>query len=563
VKIDPARLRQTRIGAGLVLFFYVLTHFLNHSIGLISFDLMELIGVGFRAFWRFLPITLVLYGALLVHLVLVFYALYERRSLKLPAREWLQILLGMAIPLLMAVHVSATRGLNEIYGVQDSYSFVLFSVWIAKPEQALIAALGLLAAWTHGCLGLYFWLQQRSWFAPLTGYALTLAILIPMAALAGFMAGAREVAILAQDPAWMSEFREELKWPGQIATEAVDRWSLWVRWAFISTVVLLIIARISRLIGARRRGSVRVSYPGGQTISVPPGTSVLDASRIGNIPHASVCGGRGRCSTCRVRITRCDGELPEISDGEAKVLARVGAAHGIRLACQLKPLADIDVVPLLPPDSTMIEASNVAGTGAGSERVIAVLFADLRGFTQLTEDKLPYDVVFLINQYDRVMAEAIEKAGGMVDKFIGDGIMALFGVRSGARAGSREAMEAARRMSEALIELNKTLANDLDKPLRMGIGIHTGPAVVGRMGYGSARSLTAIGDTVNTASRIEASTKEVGVELAVSHAVLDIGEISVNGMTEREIKLRGKALPLKLFTQEKGCDLLEIVTSKA
>ena len=555
MKIDPARLRQIRIGAGLVLFFYVLTHFLNHAVGLISFDWMELVGVGFRAFWRFLPITIVLYGALLIHLVLVFYALYERRSIKLPAREWLQILLGMAVPLLMVVHVSATRALNEIYGVQDSYSFVLYSIWIAKPSQALLAAMGLLAAWTHGCLGLYFWLRQRHWFQPLQGYALTLAILIPMAALAGFMAGAREVAILAQDQAWMVQLREGLNWPGQVATEAVDRWGWWARWGFASTIALLIIARIARLVFERGRGSIRVTYPGGTKISIPPGASILDASRMGNIPHASVCGGRGRCSTCRVRVTRCDGALPEMSDGESKVLARVGAADGIRLACQLKPEADIVIVPLLPPDSTMVEASNVAGTGAGSERVITVLFADLRGFTQMTEDKLPYDVVFLINQYDRVMGEAIEKAGGMVDKFIGDGIMALFGVRSGAKEGSRQALEAAKLMSEALVELNKTMVNDLDEPLRMGIGLHTGPAVVGRMGYGSARTLTAIGDTVNTASRIESSTKEVGVELAISHTVLELGEIEIEGLTEREIQLRGKSQKLKLYTLEKGREL--------
>lgn len=553
--LDPARLRQIRIGAGLVLFFYVLTHFLNHSIGLISFELMETAGVGFRAFWRFLPISILFYGALLVHLILVFYALYERRSLKLPGREWLQIALGMAVPLLMAVHVGATRGLYEIYGVQDSYSAVLFAVWIAKPFQALLISAGLLAAWTHGCLGLYFWLRQRPWFQPIQGYALTLAILIPMAALAGFMAGAREVAILAQDPSWMTRFQEGLNWPGNFVLESLDQWTYWARWGFVSLVGLLILARIVRGLLARGKSGIKVSYPGGQSVSIQSGTSILDASRLGNIPHASVCGGRGRCSTCRVRIMRCEGPLPEMNEGEAKVLARVGASDGIRLACQLKPEADIEVVPLLPPDSTMVEASNVAGTGAGTERVIAVLFADLRGFTQLTEDKLPYDVVFLINQYDRVMGEAIEKAGGMVDKFIGDGIMALFGVASGAEAGSRQALHAAKMMSEALIVLNKTLENDLDEPLRMGIGIHTGPAVVGRMGYGSARTLTAIGDTVNTASRIESSTKEVGAELAISHTVLEYGKIEVSGLTEREIQLRGKTQTLKLHTLNKGHDL--------
>src|SRR6185295_4741556 len=118
---------------------------------------------------------------------------------------------------------------------------------------------------------------------------------------------------------------------------------------------------------------------------------------------------------------------------------------------------------------------------------------DLRAFTQLTEKKLPYDVVFLLNRYFAEMGHAVETAGGRIDKFIGDGVMALFGLDSGVEAGCREALAAARGMSERMQSLNHALSHDVPEPLRIGIGIHTGPAIVGEMGYGTAVSVTAVG----------------------------------------------------------------------
>ncbi len=169
----------------------------------------------------------------------------------------------------------------------------------------------------------------------------------------------------------------------------------------------------------------------------------------------------------------------------------------------------------------------------GSEREIAILFADIRGFTALAEGRLPYDVVFVLNRYFSAMGRAIESAGGRVDKFIGDGVMALFGIESGAQAGCREALAAARLMSERLAELNSSLRAELDRPLRIGIGIHCGPVIVGEMGYGNAAAITAIGDAVNTASRLEALTKDYDCELVVSdetvaRAGLDFSRISTS-----------------------------------
>jgi adenylate cyclase len=301
----------------------------------------------------------------------------------------------------------------------------------------------------------------------------------------------------------------------------------------------------------RRLGLVRVVYPGEQIVDVAKGHSVLEASRIGGIPHASVCGGRGRCSTCRIRIGRHEAPLPEAREDERKVLSRIGAAPNVRLACQLRPLAGrIEVTPLLAPNTTARAAYERPGYLEGREEEIAVLFADLRAFTELSEKKLPFDVVFMLNRYFSAMGEAVEDVGGHLDKFIGDGVMALFGVGSDRRQGCRQAISAARAMGEKLEELNQALKNDLDAPLRIGIGIHAGPAIVGEMGYGQAINLTAVGDTVNTASRLETLTKTYKAQLVLSQRVADFAEIDLGDLPLEEVAIRGRQQALSIRIAE-------------
>ena len=170
-------------------------------------------------------------------------------------------------------------------------------------------------------------------------------------------------------------------------------------------------------------------------------------------------------------------------------------------------------LPLLPATAGPVEAYRRQPQAHGGEHYVAILFADIRGFTSISEGKLPYDVVFLLNRYFRATGQAVQSAGGRLDKFIGDGVMAIFGLDRAPEVACRQALDAARRMALALDDLNEALSGDLDQPLRIGIGLHSGPTIVGQMGYERATQLTAIGDTVNTASRLEALTKEFGVEL--------------------------------------------------
>jgi len=201
----------------------------------------------------------------------------------------------------------------------------------------------------------------------------------------------------------------------------------------------------------------------------------------------------------------------------------------------------------LPPNATVRDARRRSPDLAGQEREIAILFADLRSFTRFSEKKLPYDVVFVLNRYFAHMGEAVEEAGGHLDKFIGDGVMALFGTKTDIASGARQALEAASNMSKKLAELNAQLGDELDEPLRIGIGVHAGPAIIGEMGYGTASGLTAIGDSVNTASRLEAMTKEFGAQLIFSEDVAKHVSSNAVSMEKHTAEVPGRNEQIGIF----------------
>jgi adenylate cyclase len=521
----PALLGRLRLATGLVLFSYVALHLANHAAGVVSLAAMEALAAWIYALLHVPPVAWTLYGALLIHFLLALHALHRRRRLwPIPRAEAMQTLLGLSIVPLLAGHVVGTRLAGEAFGVVYTHTHVLIELAWAEPLGWPRQATALLVAWIHGCFGVHFWLRLKPAWPRLRPWLQAAALLLPALALGGAMAGGSEVAIRAETPGWIDAQREALAAPDAEARARLSRWTDAILALWAGGIAAALTTRRLRLWIEGRRGRVRLSYPRGRRVEIARGLSVLEASHLAGIPHAAICGGRGRCSTCRVRIDDGAALQPPPSPEEAAVLARIGTSMPIRLACQLRPVADLAVTPLLPARPPMREARRRVADAPmlGQEREIAVLFADLRGFTQLAEHKLPFDVVFVLNRYFEAMGRAIDAAGGHVDKFIGDGVMALFGTASGhpdPAAAAAAAFDAARRMSLGLRELNASLAQDLERPLRIGIGIHAGPVILGEMGYGRATGLTAIGDTVNLASRIESLCKLHGAELvASSHA---------------------------------------------
>jgi adenylate cyclase len=547
---------RLRLCSGLVMLAYVTMHLLNHAVGLISVEAMEdVLWYIFRV-WTNRPAQALLYGSFFVHYALALSALWQRRTLRLRASELAQLILGFAVPLLLVRHVVGTRISDSFFHTDVGYyAYLLWIYFVRSPDHGYLQMLVLVAAWAHAMIGLHFWLRVRPWYARLQPAALIFAVLVPVLSLLGMIEAGRQVVALAADPSWTGKAFANMTLPSPEAASALEKITRILTRVFVGAVAAVLLARLVRRAWQRRRGLVRISYPDGRYVEVTPGTSVLEASRTAGIPHAHVCGGRGRCSTCRVRVRGESGSLDPPGEEEARVLRRIGARPNVRLACQLRPRGTVEVTPLLPPFAHAADGQRRVDFAQGSEREIAILFADIRGFTGLAEGRLPYDVVFVLNRYFAAMGRAVEAAGGRVDKFIGDGVMALFGIESDARTACRRALAAARLMSERLEELNHSLRGELDQPLRIGIGIHVGPTIVGEMGYGNATAITAIGDAVNTASRLETLTKTYGCQLVVSEETVLRAGLDLSAFPSHEIEIRGKREMLVVRTLASAAEL--------
>jgi adenylate cyclase len=548
--------RRLRLGSGLVMLTYVVMHLSNHAVGLVSLAAMDRVLAWIYWLWSTRPAQILLYGAFLVHFALALWALWQRRTLRLRAGELAQVGLGFAVPILLVRHVVGTRISDDYFGTYDLYyTYLLWVYFVHAPWLGIWQMTTLVVAWSHAMFGLHFWLKVKPWYERLRPLALVVAVVVPLLALLGAIEAGRQVAALSADPNWTRVAFAAMRLPSPAAQQALATITDILSWSFAGTITAVLVARLLRRLWQRRHGLVRIGYPDGRFVEVLPGTSVLEASRLAGIPHAHICGGRGRCSTCRVRVRADRGSLDPPGDTERRVLRRIGATPNVRLACQLRPRGPVEVTPLLPPFAYARDGRRRVDFAQGSEREIAIMFTDIRGFTALAEGRLPYDVVFILNRYFAAVGRSVESVGGRVDKFLGDGVMALFGIENGAEAGCRSALAAARLISERMEELNTSLSSEIDQPLRIGIGIHTGPIIIGEMGYGGASSITAIGDAVNTASRLQELTKEFGCELVVSDAVVARAGFDLSIFPRHEVEVRGRREMLGVRTLPRAAEL--------
>jgi len=272
---------------------------------------------------------------------------------------------------------------------------------------------------------------------------------------------------------------------------------------------------------------------------------VLEASLRYNVPHASVCGGRARCSTCRIRVIGDCSALPEPSQREAFVLARVGTADpSIRLACQLRPTADVAFFQLFLPSAVSANVHASSPARIGEERHLVSLFVDMRGSTRLAEKLLPFDTVFIVNRFLAAVSQAVIECGGRPNQFVGDGVLALFGLATDGQTASRQALKAAARIAVNIDELNEFLSHDLREPIRFGIGIHGGEVIVGDIGYRDHMVFTALGDAVNVAARLQDMTKSLTCETIISDELRIAAGLAESDLPQQEATIRGRAEPM-------------------
>lgn len=551
VKLPPER--AVRLTAGLIMFSYATCHLVSHATGLFLLGGIQAIGHDIiLAPWRTQVGLWILLGAFLTHLFLGLKALFRRRHLRMPAIEAWQLALGLSIPLLLAPHVTDARLAVLLYGAEDSYFRVLYLFWITDPLVQLSRQLALLVVvWTHGCIGIHMWLRYRPWYGRWLAAFAVAAVALPVLAILGVTnAGWDTILHAATEPGFSDLHGPPAPdSPHAGVPAAIAAIYLNLQLIYLALLALTFGLRAVRGVREQRGGRVGVHYQTGQTITVPRGFSILEASRWAGIPHASVCGGRGRCSTCRVKILRGLDGLEPPTLAELTTLQRIAAAAGVRLACQVRPAGDVSVTALVamtrPLDGLKVDLSEAR------ELFVTALHVDLRESMQLAAGRLPYDAIFIVNRFIEATTDAILAQRGHVTSVAGDGIMSVFGLDGDVAGGARAALTAAAAIWRAVDQLSSELASEISAPLRFGIGLHSGLSVVGAVGLPERASLQFLGDTGNVAARLQSLTKEMVCTAIISPATLATAGWQSVGWRRAVVEIRGGDPAMTVFLIER------------
>ena len=555
-------IRRTRIISGSILFFYAATHLLNHSLATFSIAAADAGRVYFIAFWRNPVAEILLFASLVLHILLGIQSVLGRKSFKMTGREGVQMIFPFVALLALIPHVLTTAIMSRVFGVNDNYELI-FAATIIDPNKAsanvIFFSLMVTLIWTHGAIGIHGLMKFRPTYARLQRLIMGFFWAVPVLALMGFFSGLKEMSFLTyahsqlHDDYYMMTL--VMKAIPQEAFPVAAMIEMMTMNYYPLVLLTLIVLAVGNVVRTRFFGRVTITYPNGQIVKVASGTTILEASRINKIPHQSVCGGKGRCTTCRVRIVSSDGALPAPNAHEMKAIERVGIDEDMRLACQLRPTNNISVAPLLNPENSLAGITSARAL-TGKEQQTVILFVDIREFTKLAEHKLPFDVVYILNKYYAVCGEIIEANGGRLDKFIGDGIMAIFDATSDINQNCRNAVEAASKISKSMADMNAELKMDFDEEMRFGMGIHAGETIVGMMGYGKTVSETAIGDNVNVAARLEELSKKYKCQLVISKSVAETAKIDIRQFTGDLVNIRGRSEKLEILYMGNASELV-------
>jgi adenylate cyclase len=547
--------RRLRIVTGSILAIYIVTHLFNHSLGLLSLETMEAMRKTVTPFWRSWFGGLLIYGSLITHFALALMSLYRRSSLSMPRWELAQLVLGLAIVPLLAGHVAATWGGRVLMGFDPNYNFainaILSSPWLSIKQLAL-----LIIAWIHAVIGLHFFLRLFETYRRLAIHLYPVIIISPLLVIFSLGRVGLELDV------WSGESVAPSSPSSYVGAEpsyleGTPLNELFHHGVLVVFFLLLSITLVARLIRARYQqthGNVIVSHLNGRNLKGSPGQTILEIMRLHSVPHASLCGGRGRCTTCRVRVGAGAEQLHKPSRLEAFALNRIGAAPNVRLACQTRPLHPLQISPLVPADLG-IENSLRKGGVSGEEREVVAMFVDLRGSSSISEHHLPYDVLFILNQFFLEMTDALVHSHGHYAQFEGDGLLALYGLERGLKAGCQDALRGALDMQIRMNQLNEKLSGELTEPLKFGIGIHCGQAIVGSMGPPSSPNFSAIGDCINAAARLENMSKELSCIMVVSDDVIRQAGLDFSEFSSQTVSLRGKRQSVPVYAIKNPLDI--------
>jgi len=344
-----ALVRNVRLVSGLVLMAFVTCHLVNLAIGLRSLAAMEAWRATLTAPWIAGAGQWLLATAAMIHLALGLYAVAARRSLALSATDVAQLSLGLVIPPMLIAHVVAMATANAVSpGFAASYGQIQAVYWSFAPAYAFLQLFVVVIVWMHGAIGLYSWLVLKPVWRRIGGLVLPVLFAVPILALLGFAQSGQEVLDkLASDPAWRAMILENVGKIAKVTRELAEFQSraIWAYAIAVAAAFTILAVRILR----HRAKPLQVAYDGGARASGRYGLSILEFSRLNDVPHAHVCSGRGRCGTCRVRVDAGAVHLSAPADIESDTLALVRAGAGERLACQARVLGEgVQVTRLLP-----------------------------------------------------------------------------------------------------------------------------------------------------------------------------------------------------------------------
>jgi adenylate cyclase len=508
--------RNLRLTTGLVLFSYVGLHLTNHALGLVSVAVAER-GLEWAVrVWHGYPGTVLLYGAAGIHLALALDAIYGCRTLRMAPLDLLRIVLGLGIPTLLIGHAVGTRLAWEMYQQSPHYSRVVWSLWVTDGQGRQLALL--VPGWLHGCLGVHLAFCARPMYQRIHRPLFAAALLLPVLGGLGFLAMGKE---LAADLSGRGRLDASLALPGNGATVLLDlRQTLLV--VYFSAIAAVFVARGVRSWNERRSNAlVNIAYPQ-RTLRVPRGWSVLEASRSHQMPHLSMCGGRARCSTCRIRVTSGAEHCLPPGAAEKATLTRIRAREGVRLACQLRPSGDISVVLLMGP---VDRPGARLFAPAAIEQDLVLVGVDWRNRDALTRALLPQDAVFLSRRFSETVSTIVRAGGGLECDPGVDGTRAVFGVGIEPSRACQRALSVAHDVEQALSDLDAHWKGEFGVAPDFALCVHLGLAALGEIETGRARRYIVAGPAVDASDRLRAAAAKRNTHILVSVDVLRHGGV--------------------------------------
>ncbi len=518
LRFIPHSRRDLRLASGLVLFSYVAVHLSCHALGLVSLDTAEEALRLTVRFWHSLPGTVLLYAAAATHISLALFAVYERRTFRMPPVQGIRIILGLVMPIGLIAHFIVTRYAHDRFGLSAEYARVAAGLWAGGASGL---ALGLLApGWIHGCLGLRFAFGHRVSSQRVKLALFGAALLLPVLAALGFVNMGRELSAPSSGRVIPAPY-------GDAAQEArLDQSGGDAHWTYLALLLLIVVGRMARSLNERRRKSVVwISYPD-RTVSVPRGWSVLEASRSFGIPHQALCGGRARCTTCRVRVIEGVSHCPDPQVDEARALHRLAATKGtIRLACQLRPVGNVEVVPILSGARAGRPAIQPSSGATEFEAVLLLLDARL-DTGSVAPSAAAHDAIYALSHFQAI-AEAAAVSRAEVFRHAASSWILLFRCGDDPRAASASALSVSRRIDTDAASLCHELARDLGLHASSSLAMHGGRVVVGTLG---AATMAIVGGPVEDLECIRSRLTAASGSFLVSRSAASAAGISQEGL---------------------------------